>query len=198
MLTATTDPRELLGTDDTRYLIVATLTRLRHLPVVRNRWEDVLQEAYLALAQALPQFDPARSCWATFLATVITNHVRDLCWRWLPLYVPPCAGRRAHLREKAVLAGRPMKGLAALAQGVAPAGPDPADREALAWARSKLAPRDQGILDGYYLQNQTYDELGRTYGLTRQGVGWRIQKILGELRELLTGSGGFTDCSLEN
>ena len=84
MLTATTDPRELLGTDDTRYLIVATLTRLRHLPVVRNRWEDVLQEAYLALAQALPQFDPARSCWATFLATVITNHVRDLCWRWLP------------------------------------------------------------------------------------------------------------------
>ena len=34
--------------------------------------------------------------------------------------------------------------------------------------------------------------------LTRQGVGWRIQKILGELRELLTGSGGFTDCSLEN
>lgn len=62
---------------------------------------------------------------------------------------------------------------------------DPDHREALQWALAQIAPRERSLLERYYLEEHTYEEIGRDLGRSITWVWQRVRQARSQLRRLL-------------
>lgn len=130
----------------------------------RSDARDILQETAIALWKHFGQYDPSRPFvnWACGYARI---EVRRFLRR---------VHRQAVLSEKA---------LAAIES--ADSSFDAERERHLADCRAKLPPESRGILDGYYLEEESVEELARRHGRSVEAIYKTLQRVRRGLLECM-------------
>jgi RNA polymerase sigma-70 factor (ECF subfamily) len=165
--------REALGELYDRYASVALATALR-VVADRDRAEDVVHDAFLAVWRKIDRFDPARGSMRAWLLTVVRNRAID--------------------RIRADRGGRDIAELDE--QSLLRSGPNPTWEEALQRlsavqlrAAVEALPNEQRTaIELAYFGGRTYREVASLTGVPLGTANGRLRLALARLREALAGT----------
>jgi RNA polymerase sigma factor (sigma-70 family) len=171
--------------------------RLVRAVIARRSWpvsqvldaDDLYQEGVIGLCRAADLYDPGRGvAFSTFAWSCIHNRIllayAELKKPWRLAqepYVASLEGIRDGRGEDAPLAAFVDGTRALWAQDGAET--DPAAGAWVADALSPLRPRDRAMVLDRYVDGQTWTEIGRRHGLTRQGAQLAVRVALDRLRQ---------------
>ncbi len=186
-------------------LAIHFLRRRSRLRPGTTDWEDALQEVYMGLLRAAETYDPSFD--ATF-ATYAEWKMRDGLGRWRSktrlIRLPTEATIAPHHQEYADRAKDVIgmgeargRGGAPLAEGlVAKAEDSPYEYEELLAAIQRLPVAQRKIINQYYYDHMTLEEIATEQGLTKSRIGQLIvearARIEKDLRARGMGHKGFT------